>query len=592
MKTLDWIQNGPGRNELNAMWPRLLAVVCHLMPQVPESVVREFDHNPHSTTTASTGETASALLAAKQIPTHPSGAPYFEFCTGCGVRWGHKHDCEVVAWHKERKSAQPAGATNLDNEAEQPCGQDANAWSPEKCLEREQQAAFLFNLKPGTTLRVDWPTSSDHGRTCEFVRELHRPHFGMQWVHEWTGIVRFVDGVEKAFGPCLVAAEAEAAIIHAAEGVTLEPGEYEVVSIATWDVEPNHTIGERFHIGSELGVRSSDAGYWWVIGEYDVLSKRTGVTAVRRVEAKAEEQTSHGRLGDAALIGISQATAAALHECAASHDPDSRLLGNIRAEDIARLCETHLVLLNRIRSSHEELEGTAEENAKLRGQLKAAERERDRKEGALADATVVYCADRDSLTKRAEAAEQEAATLRERVAQFEKQLVHDERVCESIISRRDKYHELLDEFVEALGGVELFGEHSSANDPWGRAIAYASNLTEKLSAYEVEAKLKLAAAWDSGRLVGKSDWSETVRGLPPGESPNPYREAAPEAKPVKCNAHILGLGDKIECQLEHPHSGRAHRNRNTMGGLVEWPNVESDPPADDSEVEREKGGGV
>ncbi|HMG12782.1 MAG TPA: hypothetical protein VK571_06390 [Gemmatimonadaceae bacterium] len=66
-----------------------------------------------------------------------------------------------------------------------------------------EKAAFLYALKPGARLRVNWSTSKRHGQACEFVRETYRSVFGPNHVHEWHGVVRFANGEEMAMGPCL-----------------------------------------------------------------------------------------------------------------------------------------------------------------------------------------------------------------------------------------------------------------------------------------------------------------------------------------------------------------------------------------------------
>ena len=48
----------------------------------------------------------------------------------------------------------------------------------------------------------------------------------------------------------------------------------------------------------------------------------------------------------------------------------------------------------------------------------------------------------------------------------------DEQKISQLIDERDYAHDLLDKFVDVLGGSAMFGEHSSSNSPWCRALAY------------------------------------------------------------------------------------------------------------------------
>lgn len=51
----------------------------------------------------------------------------------------------------------------------------------------------------------------------------------------------------------------------------------------------------------------------------------------------------------------------------------------------------------------------------------------------------------------------------------------------STIDERDTRDELLDAFVEALGGVEVHSEHSSANCPWRSALKRAEDMNAELA---------------------------------------------------------------------------------------------------------------
>jgi len=133
-------------------------------------------------------------------------------------------------------------------------------WDPEECLERENQALYLYNLKPGTPLRIDWPSSSDHGRDCEFVRETRRSHYGMQWVHEWAGIVRFGDGIEKEFGPCVVPAPEKPGRIYT-EPEPLPIGRLVKIVELGEDQSPQHAVGQTVRVVDDWGgIRIATTG--------------------------------------------------------------------------------------------------------------------------------------------------------------------------------------------------------------------------------------------------------------------------------------------------------------------------------------------
>lgn len=95
-------------------------------------------------------------------------------------------------------------------------------------------------------------------------------------------------------------AEVDSGIIRAAEGVTLEPGEYEVVEIASYDESPALSIGDRFTLSEPLtcpkhgGLGLDGTEIDWVVE--NAKQELTEVTAVRRVEAqpeRAREANSH-----------------------------------------------------------------------------------------------------------------------------------------------------------------------------------------------------------------------------------------------------------------------------------------------------------
>jgi len=80
------------------------------------------------------------------------------------------------------------------------------------------------------------------------------------------------------------------AIIRAAEGVVLEPGEYEVVEVHANDDSAVLRIGEKFTVNythQPTEYRLGQRGHYWQILSYDEAAKHaesTWVTAVRRVE--------------------------------------------------------------------------------------------------------------------------------------------------------------------------------------------------------------------------------------------------------------------------------------------------------------------
>lgn len=82
-------------------------------------------------------------------------------------------------------------------------------------------------------------------------------------------------------------------IIHAAEGVVLEPGEYEIIAVAPKPMVKSYGEGQTFRVDVAEGLTANAAGEWSVvIGEF-----RWRVTAVRRVEAKAQPEAKCERCG-------------------------------------------------------------------------------------------------------------------------------------------------------------------------------------------------------------------------------------------------------------------------------------------------------
>lgn len=58
------------------------------------------------------------------------------------------------------------------------------------------------------------------------------------------------------------------------------------------------------------------------------------------------------------------------------------------------------------------------------------------------------------------------------LVEAETALSAEELAHEETIEERDRYHELLDKFVDAVGGSDVHGEHSNVNCPWHRALEY------------------------------------------------------------------------------------------------------------------------
>ena len=90
----------------------------------------------------------------------------------------------------------------------------------------------------------------------------------------------------KANGEIILRRKPDPTIIHAAEGVVLEPGEYEIVKLDPDDAFPAHSVGQRFVIDEPLPCVDDDS---WVIGNGAQL---TEVSAVRRVEPRAPQESS------------------------------------------------------------------------------------------------------------------------------------------------------------------------------------------------------------------------------------------------------------------------------------------------------------
>jgi len=76
-----------------------------------------------------------------------------------------------------------------------------------------------------------------------------------------------------------------------------------------------------------------------------------------------------------------------------------------------------------------------------------------------------------------------ALSLERETKRLQARVADEERGCMAVLTERDRLNDLLDKFVEALGGVERHGEHSSANDPWERALEYADELEENYGAW-------------------------------------------------------------------------------------------------------------
>lgn len=137
--------------------------------------------------------------------------------------------------------------------------------------------------------------------------------------------------------------------IRAAEGVVLEPGEYEVVEISAWDTCPAHRMGERFTVITESFAIVTEAGAWWVAGSgTNKLEERTGVTAVRRVEpAKGQPEPPAECSEDAAscdcLYHENLARAEETHMMAERDAARDKLAEQIKANEALMLVNEELV---------------------------------------------------------------------------------------------------------------------------------------------------------------------------------------------------------------------------------------------------------
>jgi hypothetical protein len=119
------------------------------------------------------------------------------------------------------------------------------------------------------------------------------------WVVEGTRVtaVRRIESVAKeATGPN------DMIVIRAAEGVVLEPGEYEVVELAVQDYRPNHKPGDTFRV--HQGERAHGLPKYWRAGPPYCFSL---VAAVRRVVEPAKALPSN-------CVSCG---------CYADHEPDS-----------------------------------------------------------------------------------------------------------------------------------------------------------------------------------------------------------------------------------------------------------------------------
>jgi len=75
-----------------------------------------------------------------------------------------------------------------------------------------------------------------------------------------------------------------------------------------------------------------------------------------------------------------------------------------------------------------------------------------------------------------------AQELARRLAEAEAVAAQADRSLGELIRKRDEYHDLLDDFVDALGGWEAHGEHSNLCCPWFSAKEYARQLHEAAEA--------------------------------------------------------------------------------------------------------------
>lgn len=104
----------------------------------------------------------------------------------------------------------------------------------------------------------------------------------------------------------------------------------------------------------------------------------------------------------------------------------------------------------------------------LRERLEAAERERDQHSAARLE----FARDLSVLTEARgrEVTSALGQNVAKRIANLEACLLQEEKAVTEALGERDARDELLDEMVESLGGIDVYGEHTSANDPWRRAL--------------------------------------------------------------------------------------------------------------------------
>lgn len=164
-------------------------------------------------------------------------------------------------------------------------------------------------------------------------------------------------------------------VIRADEGVSLEPGEYEVVEIAARDDAPDHHVGQVVALPGRVSSVDRD-GHVFVFESVDSWSY---ITAVRRVEQAAQS----GQRGEAA-----EAQCAKFCSCAVCMPWWPRRSADVAREALAKVSELERAAKERIRGLEDQLEmlggelqSTEDiahaELAMVRASLEAVEKERD-----------------------------------------------------------------------------------------------------------------------------------------------------------------------------------------------------------------------
>lgn len=246
MKTLEWIQSDPiGRNELQAMWPRLVAVVCSLLPELPAGFAERYEH-----------ETSGRPLVGEASDEVSPPSPAAEREIVVGSTWANCGGGHVIV-------------TGIDDYGVR------YSWVSDGA--RGERTPRLFRER-WSHVSDPQPASPDARRkdlcTCGHRREGH-----------------VIDGYCLACPNCAGFTDVNApdptdpGVIRAAEGAALEPGEYETLGIHERDDTAELKLGNRFTLLER--VQANKNGYWHVPPGY--LCGSSWVTAVRRVQEQAPQ---------------------------------------------------------------------------------------------------------------------------------------------------------------------------------------------------------------------------------------------------------------------------------------------------------------